>query len=197
MKTGKMLSAFVALALAFVGSASATTIAQFDLGQSNSEGWGLITTSSLSASNGGVTLTAAGPGLSSRTRGGVATDVAEDFIFNNQTITFTFTDLLSNQEYDFLTYAYDNTGGGSETGNWYVSTIDASPEHVWVNSSDSIDPFTLNGTSDVSGELTIFVVGQGSNNRANGFEVVLVPEPSALALLSLVGLTAIFRRRRT
>jgi hypothetical protein len=188
--------------IAVAGSVSGATIARFDLGQTAATGYELISTSSLTATQNGVTLTAAGSGLSSRQRSGAPADVelnvASDFIFNNSTITFTFAGLAQNTDYEFKTTAYDNTGGGAEYGKWYVGSVaPANLQHTWVNDSDSTSPFTLSGTSDGSGSLQIIVDGEGQNNRANGFEVV-VPEPASLALagFGLVGVIGCRRRRK-
>ena len=185
--------------LLLLGSANAATIAQFDLGESNALGWTLITPSSLSGTNNGVTLTVAadsGNAIDSRNRE-TGDDITEDFLFNNATISFTFTNLAASQEYEFLTYAYEDLPLGNDVGSWYVGSV--APENlqfVHNSASNSTTPFSLTGTSDANGELQIFVERTGgNNNRANGFEVVLIPEPST-ALLGGLGLLALLRRRR-
>ncbi|MFU8894641.1 MAG: PEP-CTERM sorting domain-containing protein [Luteolibacter sp.] len=188
--------------LLMLGSANAATIAQFDLGTANALGWTLITSSSLSGTNNGVTLTVAadtGNAIDGRNRTGAvadaAGDIARDFLFNNGTISFTFTGLAASQEYEFLTYAYDANGTTGNTGSWYVGSITSENlQHTWNTATNVSTPFTLTGTSNASGELQIFVVA-GGNNRANGFEIVQIPEPST-ALLGGLGLLALLRRRR-
>lgn len=198
MNTRLILPAIAACAI--VSSASASSIASFDIGQGSASnlapGFALVSNLGPTTQN-GVTLDInriSGSGVGVRTRGGIPSLVARDFFFNNGVLEFVFSGLDANRSYEFLTYAFDNTGGGSENAKWYVDAV--APENFqyeWLNNADSVNPFTLVTTTNGAGEARIYVDGEGGNNRVNGFQVI--PEPTSL-VAGLLGLGAIAARRR-
>lgn len=115
------------------------------------------------------------------------------------TISFTF-DTIAGQDYQF-TFDYGAIDTSVHTGVSVAYTIDGTASSVTFNTIDGQIPwmtesggFTASGTS-----TTISFTGQSVGGGFYGTSIdniVVIPEPSSVALLLLSGLALITRRKR-
>jgi len=142
---------------------------------------------------------------------GTNNNLYRDFLFENITgsspditITLSGAGIAVSTAYILTFYAYDSGDNTRRTGFTGINGTTGTPLGPVVSQGtgipDSLGEYAVTGTftSDGSGKLTFGVDGAplGSERTAvNGFELNVVPEPSA-ALLGSLGLLALLRRRR-
>lgn len=136
-----------------------------------------------------------GDGIASGVNGGSGTSFAQ--------ISFTFSGLSANTQYDVVAYGANTTAGAgtrffsSISGPTLGTTTGASND---INAGPGVAYTTFTLSTDGSGAFTFysnFNSGVSAAGPINGFQVTVVPEPSTFALvgIGLIGMT-MFRRRR-
>lgn len=141
-------------------------------------------------------------------------DLYRDYAFNNDgALNITISGLIGGQHYGLTLYSFDNSpadGATIVTTFTPISGTLGSP--ATVTFTDGVPPTTAQQyaasvvwTANGSGDIAFTVLGSGSGvasspipTRTNGFELVLVPEPSSLGLAAVgaLGLVAWANRRR-
>ncbi|MGB6220911.1 PEP-CTERM sorting domain-containing protein [Haloferula sp.] len=157
-----------------------------------------------SLTTGGILFTVVG-GAGSRDRSG-PNNLTRDTAFpataagSQIGVTFGGAGDLPAGEWKLEVWSHDNDGG-TPVGDLLVGVTIGGIEQTPVSatSGGDIDPpaAVVMFTSDGSSAYGLYVEEDNTNNRArlNGFRLTLVPEPS-VALLSGLGVLALFRRRR-
>ena len=137
-------------------------------------------------------------------------DLYNDFIFKNSTtnqIDFVFLGLAHNQPYLVTFFSYDNStavGDGPTSHDISFTGFSGSAGTSALSYTSGVAPSTNNQyavaaqfTTDGTGTLSI-AASDVAFPRINGVEldIVIVPEPSSLAIASPLGMVLIFLRRR-
>jgi len=143
----------------------------------------------------GNPTTLMGDGIASGVNGGGGTSFAQ--------ISFTFSGLSANTQYDVVAYGANTTAGAGTlffnalSGPILGSTTGASND---INAGPGIAYTVFTMSTDGSGEFTFysnFNSGVSAAGPVNGFQVTAVPEPSTFTLIGvgLIGMT-LFRRNK-
>lgn len=175
------------------------------------EGLGATDTASLtlSADDGGGTIGINIIQLGSFYSGGTAGVVGMDgdsMGYNNgafggpsQWMRFSF-----DEEVDFSGFTTTNSNLSLRSNAWANDTTGQSGTGWTFTSNGTFGEFVVSGGGDFSGGTfstvaagtAIDIIGNGSGNGVESFEITVIPEPSTFALMGLVGLAVFFLRRR-
>ena len=215
MKTKDTLFASITVGLLLASAGANAQAISFDIQGGSNTATGFTAVNSYPASDGTVTLSVDTSPSGTRDRGITApitgnpdAAILRDLHFwsTSDAITFTFSGLQTNTEYEGLFWVFDSesgnsgknidftTSGGSGGGTTSVTTD---------NTDASNNPYSLvNFFSTATGTGTVVMDHTGGAGGAvsfvNGFELTVVPEPSSFALLAgMFGLTWVMLRRRS
>lgn len=211
MKTKATLLASITIGLLLASAGANAQAIGFDIQSGSNTQSGFTSVTSFPTSDGTVTLSVdVNPngfrdrGVSSPISGDPDAAILRDLAFwsTSNPITFTFSGLQASTEYTVLGWVFDSESGNSGK-NIDFTTGGGTVSITTSNTSNNNSAFSIpNLISDGTGTATIVMDHTGGAGGAvsfvNGFELAVVPEPSAFALLAgFFGLTWVMLRRRS
>jgi hypothetical protein len=137
---------------------------------------------------------------------GYAATALDDGLFLNNSsnpdpvLTFAFSNLVANQQYEFLVYGGRTTSVGQPLyAALTVGTLGAGADMEMASTlNNATDTISFVGTSTADGLLSVDFSAGGTGDAAalNFISMEAIPEPAALGLIAVFGGGILFVRRR-